>query len=214
MNRMKQADAPRYILGLVVLILSTAGCTTASQKSSQISPVFSPGASPSASVTQLKPEGALPSSCPATPIYRGGKANTFVGSGIPWVQAQPASSGILGHLFYTPFTLTEKGTYRLLHTGGANPADGANTKILWTIDHPSISGILQIDGTNLSNPGKTFRQTINPNTGSTNPDAALAVVLSQNQYPSIVVVPSAGCWQLRITSGQASGTITMWVVGG
>ena len=202
---MKQPHVLRYILGLAVLMMLVAGCTTSSQQRSQASPVLSPGASPSASVTQLKPEGALPSSCPATPIYQGGKANAFVSSGIPWIQAQPASSGILGHLFYTPFTLAEKGTYRFLHTGGANPADGANMKILWTIERPSISEILQIDGTNLSRPGKTFHQTINPGASST-------VVLSQSQYPSIVVVPSAGCWQLQITSGQASGTITMWVV--
>jgi hypothetical protein len=130
----------------------------------------------------------------------------FVSSGIPWVQAQPASSGILGHLFYTPFTLAEKGTYRFLHTGGADPGDGTNMKILWTIEHPAISEILQIDGTNLSSTGRTFHQTVNP-------DADATVALSQSQYPSIVVVPSAGCWQFQITSGQARGTITMWVVG-
>jgi hypothetical protein len=204
---MKQPHVLRYILGLAILIMLVAGCTTSSQQRTQASPVLSPGASPSASVTQLKPEGALPSSCPATPIYQGGKANAFVSSGIPWIQAQPASSGILGHLFYTPFTLAEKSAYRFLHTGGVNPVDGANTKILWTIDHASISDTLQVDGTNLSNPGKTFHQTINPGSSP-------AANLSQNQYPSIVVVPSAGCWKLQITSGQASGTITMWVVGG
>jgi hypothetical protein len=207
MERTQQAGVLRYVLGLLVLMVLVVGCTTSSQKPSQASPALSPVTSPSASVTQLKPESALPSLCPATPVYQGGKANAFASSGIPWIQAQPASSGILGHLFYTPFTLAEKSTYRFLHTGGVNPVDGANTKILWTIDHTSISDTLQIDGTNLSNPGKTFHQTINPNSNST-------ANLSQNQYPSIVVVPSAGCWQLRITSGQASGTITMWVVGG
>jgi|SRR5581483_1330283 len=205
---MKQLHVLRYILGPVFLMMLIAGCTTSSQppsKGSTASPP--PGVSPSASATQLKPESTLPSSCPATPVYQGGKANTFVSSDIPWVQAQPALSGILGHLFYTPYTLAEKGNYRFLHTGGANPTDGTNMKILWTIEHPAISDILQIDGTNLSSPGKTFHQTINPDANST-------AVLSQNQYPSIVVVPSAGCWQLHITSGQASGTITMWVVGG
>jgi hypothetical protein len=209
---MKQPHVLRYILGLIVLMILVAGCTTSLQQPSRRPPASSPEASPSASVKQLRPEGALPTSCPATPVYQGGKANTFVSSGIPWAQAQPTSSGIMGHLFYTPFSLAEKGIYRFLHTGGANPADGSNMKILWTIEHSAISGILQIDGTNLSNPGKTFHQTINPDIGSTNPDAALTVALSQNQYPSIVVVPSAGCWQLQITSGQASGTITMWVV--
>jgi hypothetical protein len=205
MKRMKQAGVLRYILGLVVLMVLIAGCTTSSQKPSQASPALSPGASPSTSFTQLKPQSTFPSSCHATPIYQGGKSNAFVSSDIPWIQAQPATSGIVGHLFYTPFTMAVKSTYRFLHTGGVNPTDGASTKILWTIDHASISDALQIDGTNLSNAGKTFHQTINP---SSSPVANL----SQNQYPSIVVVPSAGCWQLQITSGQASGTITMWVV--
>ena len=202
---MKQPHVLRYILGLIVLMMLVAGCTTSPQPSSRTLPASSPEASPSTFVRQLRPEGALPSSCSATPVYQGGKANAFVSSEIPWIEAQPTSSGIMGHLFYTPFTLAEKGTYRFLHTGGANPADGTNMKILWTIEHPSISEMLQIDGTNLSNPGKTFHQTINP-------DADATVVLSQSQYPSIVVVPGAGCWQLRITSGQASGTITMLVV--
>ena len=202
---MRLSHVLRYILGLIVLIMLVAGCTTSSQQPSLMPPAASPGASPSASLKQLKPEGPLPASCPATPVYQGGKTNLFVSSGIPWVQAQPVSSGIMGHLFYTPFTLAEKGIYRFLHTGGADPADGTNMKILWTIEHPSISEVLQIEGTNLSSPGKTFHQTINP-------DADTTVALSQSQYPSIIVVPGAGCWQLRITSGQASGTITMWVV--
>ena len=206
---MKQAYVLRYILGLIVLVMLMVGCTASPQQPSKGLPASSPSpvASSPTTATQLKPESVLPSSCPATPVYQGGKANPFVSSGIPWVQAQPTTSGILGHLFYTPYTLAEKGNYRFLHTGGVDPADATNMKILWTIEHPAISEILQIDGTNLSSPGKTFHQTINPAASST-------TVLSQSQYPSIVVVPSAGCWQLHITSGQASGTITMWVVGG
>jgi hypothetical protein len=204
---MKQTHVLRYILGLIVLLMLVAGCTTSSQQPSRTPSAASSetAVSPSTSARQLRPEDALPVSCSATPIYWGGQANIFVSSEIPWVQAQPASSGIMGHLFYTPFTLAEKGTYRFLHTGGADPADGTNMKILWTIEHPGITDILQIDGTNLSSPGKTFHQTINP-------DGSATAALSQSQYPSIVVVPSAGCWQLRISSGQARGIITMWVV--
>ena len=201
---MKQLHLLRYMPCLILLMMLVVGCASTSQQPSP-APASSPGASPSTTVKQLKPESALPSSCPATPVYQDGKANPFVSSEIPWMQAQPDTSGIMGHLFYTPFTLAEKDTYRFMRAGGVDPTDGTNMKILWTIEHPSISGKLQIDGTNLSSPGKTFHQTINPDANST-------VVLSQSQYPSIVVVPDAGCWQLRITSGQASGTITMWVV--
>ena len=113
-----------------------------------------------------------------------------------WVQAQPTSSGIVGHLFYAHSATTKSGTYRFLHTDGGYP-DGSTTKILWMVNSPQASGPLQIDGTNLSHPGKTFHQT----------------VAGEAEIPSIVVVPSAGCWRLHISSGNATGTLILWVVG-
>jgi hypothetical protein len=203
---MQQPGALRNLFWLMGFMVFMAGCTLQSVQHDQASPTpaLSPVASPSAPVRQLKPESALPSSCPAAPIYQGGPSNVFVTSTIPWVQALPTSSGIMGHLFYAQ-THTTGGTYRFLHTGGSYPGEGVNTKILWTVDHPGILAALQIDGTNLSDRGKTFRQTINPT-------ASPVVVPSPDQYPSIVDVPGAGCWRLQITSGQASGTIIMWVV--
>jgi hypothetical protein len=113
-----------------------------------------------------------------------------------WVQAQPTSSGIVGHLFYAHSATTKSGTYRFLHTDGGYP-DGSTTKILWMVNSPQASGPLHIDGTNLSHPGKTFHQT----------------VAGEAEIPSIVVVPSAGCWRLHISSGNATGTLILWVVG-
>jgi hypothetical protein len=92
-----------------------------------------------------------------------------------WVQAQPTSSGIVGRLFYAHSATTKSGTYRFLHTDGGYP-DGSTTKILWMVNSPQASGPLQIDGTNLSTPGKTFHQTI----------------AGEAEIPSIVVVPSPG----------------------
>ncbi|MFL5706705.1 MAG: hypothetical protein ACJ8AG_28375 [Ktedonobacteraceae bacterium] len=107
-------------------------------------------------------------------------------------------------LFFTS-TTAGSGTYRFLHTGGGYP-DGSSTKILWTIEHPHILNQIQIDGTKLSSPGMTFHQTIDPDVGSW-------AVPSPEQYPSIVVVPSAGCWRLHISSGLAQGILILWVVG-
>jgi len=205
---MKRADMLQHIFVLADLIVLLAGCTSSSTQGTQASPSAqgTRSATPSLPITQLKPEAPIPSMCPTTPIYRGGKQNVFVTSEIPWVQAQPTSSGIVGHLFYAPYTLAEKGSYRFLHTGGVYPTDGTNTKILWTIDHPNILATVQIAGTNLSSPGKTFHQDIDPTSSP-------IVVSPPSQYPSIIVVPNAGCWRLQVSSGQASGTIIMWVVG-
>lgn len=188
---MKRPHVLHDLLWLVGIMVLLSGCTGPSQPQAR-TPSAS-GAAPSAPVTQLKPEGALPSSCPATPVYQGGPGNL---SGIPWVQAQPPSSGVVGHLFYAQSATTKSGTYRFLHTGGGYP-DRSATKILWIVDHPQASGPLQIDGTNLSDPGKTFHQTIE----------------GSGEIPSIVVVPSAGCWHLQIVSGNANGTFILWVVG-
>jgi len=188
---MKRPHVLHALLWLVGILVLLCGCTGPSQP--QVQTPAASGATPSAPVTQLKPEGALPSSCPATPVYQGGPGNL---SGIPWVQAQPISSGIRGHLFYAQSATTKRGTYRFLHTGGGYP-DGSTTKILWIVDNPQASGPLQIDGTNLSHPGKTFHQTI----------------AGEAEIPSIVVVPSPGCWRLQISSGNTNGTLILWVVG-
>jgi hypothetical protein len=188
---MKRPHVLHALLWLVGIMVLLCGCTGPSQRQAQ-TPSAS-GATPSAPVTQLKPEGALPSSCPATPVHQGGSGYL---SGIPWVQAQPTSSGIVGHLFYAQSATTKSGTYRFLHTGGGYP-DGSTTKILWIVDNPQASGPLLIDGSNLSNPGKTFQQTL----------------ASGGEIPSIVVAPSAGCWLLLISSCNARGTLILWVVG-
>ncbi len=130
------------------------------------------------------------------PCVSGGQGSISQLADIPWVQAQPTSSGIRGYLFYAQSATTKSGTYQFIHTGGGYP-DGSATKILWIVDHPQSSGPLQIDGTSLSNPKKTFHQTF----------------AGEAEIPSIVVVPSAGCWRLQIISGNANGTLLLWVVG-
>ena len=199
---MKRLPVLHYLLWLGGIIVLLTGCAGTSELHTQTP--AAPVTSPTTLLTQLKPEGALPSSCPVTPIYQGGPSTPFITSALPWVKTQPASSGIVGHLFFAG-TTTGSGTYRFLHTGGGYP-DGSSTKILWTIDHPHILNQIKIDGTNLSSPGMTFHQTINPGVGPW-------AVPSPQQYPSIVVVPSAGCWHLQISSGLAQGTVIMWVVG-
>jgi hypothetical protein len=199
---MKRPPVLHYLLWLGGIMVLLYGCGGPSELHTQTP--TAPVASSTTSLTQLKPQGALPSSCPVTPIYQGGPPNPFITSALPWVQAQPTSSGIIGHLFFTG-TTAGSGTYRFLHTGGGYP-DGSSTKILWTIDHPHILNQIQIDGTNLSSAGMTFHQTIDPGVGSW-------AVPSPEQYPSIVVVPSAGCWRLQISSGLAQGILILWVVG-
>ena len=188
------------LMGLMVLLVA---CASPAPQSSQPSPSPSVPLSPSATgFRPLKPSTPIPSSCPATTVYEGGPFQDE----LPWMQAQPISSGIVAHLAYSS---AANGMYRLPPKNGFFPKEGMYTKTLWTIDHPQASSEFLIDGTLLSNPSHTFH------------DAGNAVI-SPNPYPqlrnghiytSYISAPSEGCWRLQITSGQARGSIVIWVVG-
>lgn len=200
---MLQAGMLRHLLWLMGFLVLLVACASPAPHSSQPSPSPSVQASPSSSAfRQLKPGTPIPSSCPATPVYQGGPFPDE----LPWVQAQPSSSGVVAHLVYAS---AANGTYRLPPKNGVFPNEGLHTKTLWSIDHPQASSELLIDGTLLSDPSQTFH------------DAGNAVI-SPNPYPqlrhghiytSYISAPSQGCWRLQITSGQARGSIVMWVVG-
>jgi hypothetical protein len=124
--------------------------------------------------------------CDATPVPESGQA-----------ALTPRRSGLLaGWGWRTP----EGGA--LLYTGGRTP-DGGNTKILWrtTRDASRASGLLVLRGTQLDGNG-TFRGTFRE-------------VSPLGHWPSIPVVPNAGCWLFTARiSGQrgAAGILVARVV--
>ncbi|GEM_PF-1598137 len=136
-----------------------------------------------------------PASCPITPIYtRPYSGPGTVPAALPWMQAEPGSSGITGHLFYAIDS-----QHYFLHSGGQFP-DGVDDKILWLIENPHAGNQLEVKGLALSNPQETFDEVFP------------AAVSPPNNYPSIIDVPIAGCWQLTLTSGTVTGTLIVWVV--
>ncbi len=123
---------------------------------------------------------------------------------IPWIAAMPAASGITAHLFY--LRPGAHGDAVALRAGGRMP-NGDNTKVLWVIENPraDVLGPLMIVGHNMTGRG-VFRQIV--------PRA-----LSATDFPSILTVPSPGCWRLQVTSksqtatgATVAGTIVMRVV--
>lgn len=201
MKKRRISSSLFWLIGIAVLLYGCTGGSSATQGQTPLatatsSSVKTPAVSSPADVVQLQPEGTLPTSCPATPVYQGGPEKISGTGGLPWIAAQPASAGITGLLFYGRGPTTKDGTYRFIHTGGGWN-DGSTTKILWSIDQVKSASPLQISGTSLSEPGKTFQQTVN----------------GAVEIPSIVVIPRAGCWSMHLVSGKASGTIVMWVVG-
>lgn len=137
--------------------------------------------------------------CAATPLQTAPFESVRGLGGLRWIKAVPTSAGITGHLFYGHGA---RGAAAELHTHGLMP-DGGTTKILWLIDHGTVGSALTIDGRNLTGSGRS-RQTVPEAGGGTFP---------YSQYPSIVDVPTAGCWRFHVRSGSVTGEVTLRVVG-
>lgn len=185
------------LLGLTVFLLS--GCTSQAPPTGQTIVHTSPTTVPAQDMTLLKPAVAVPRECPITPVFTGSSGKPDLDF-LPWMKAEPTSSGIVAHLFFVSPEFATTHTYGPLHTGGGYP-DGRSTKILWSIANPNTSAALEITGKKLSAVDEIFQQTF-PMASS-----------PQGDYPSIVNVPTAGCWQLQLTSGTDTATVTFWVVG-
>lgn len=104
---------------------------------------------------------------------------------IPWVHAGP----ITGYLFY----YASSGPWKtqpdrvLIATRGGIPG-GYRTKVLWHVR--GGAGTVMLIGRRLDGPGE-FRQRF--------------LSISGGYFPSIVVVPSAGCWRITARSGRRVG---------
>ncbi len=180
------------VVGIVLAAaLLVSGCGSAAP--SQPASVQQPTAQRTpASITTVQ----APAGCPITPIHTEPYSGPGSGSapvGIPWAQADPASSGITAFLFYA----SSDGPF--LHTGGQFP-NGTNDKILWVIENSQAANVVDISGKALTNPQEAFDQTF-PVADS-----------PADNYPSIIDVPAPGCWQATITSGSVTGTMTVWVI--
>lgn len=111
--------------------------------------------------------------------------------GIPWISPQSGTRGVAGFLFYfgSQDYRGKHPTTALISIGGRT-SDG-NTKILWWIP----GGATALTVTGRSNDGATIRQTF--------PRA-----LGPPQFPSILNLPSPGCWRVSVRSGQSHATFT------
>jgi hypothetical protein len=143
----------------------------------------------------LQVEAAPPTLCKATSMQS--KSFPQLRS-IPWLKAIPGSAGITAHLFYASRVT---GKAAMMHTHGRNPG-GRTTKVLWLIDNPADDNSITIDGKNLTGLGKTHQ--VFPGAGGGIP--------GYDDFPSIVEVPTAGCWRFQVTGGDARAAVTIRVV--
>jgi hypothetical protein len=136
----------------------------------------------------------LEMSCAVTPIhYTAHHGALGVPNGIPWFAAAPKSAHIIGFLFFIPHGAV--GQKALMRTNGNGP-NGRSDKILWYVSRGETTSRLTITGTNLSSASSMRTRAID----------------SSGAYPSILDMPTPGCWSLTVSNGKVKGHVTVEVL--
>jgi hypothetical protein len=215
---MRSRTFPSIMLGVLLLLGTACGSSTpplpqstkpavtvprvtptASPTSGALLPVPTIHPSPGGHFLQLQPDVPVPATCPVNPVYAGTLGKSGL-EDVPWIRADQLSAQVTAFLFFVEPTYQHTHTYQPLHTGGSYPVGGRKTKILWIVDASNSSATATITGVKVSSPSETFQQTLTL-AGSATPGA---------NYPSIVNVPTPGCWQIQF-NGTAS--LIFWVIG-
>jgi hypothetical protein len=169
------------------LLAVTAGCTTKGASSRSTPPPTPSSVSCAASVVHHVP---YPGAGPGL-------------EQLPWVAAAPTTTGIVGYLFY----YDKQNVWRQeqlprvrIFSGGQSPDGRLSMKILWQTQR-SGGVLLHVQGDRLDGAG-SFSQQLSPTASNA------------TQFPSIVNVPTAGCWRLTLTTGTTTGHVTVIAVPG
>jgi hypothetical protein len=136
---------------------------------------------PTGGLTATAPPGAAGGGCGSTPARVGGKpAWAPTAPDIPYVLASPATAA--GFLFADPLR--------------AGHVEGPANKILWVVSTPR-TGPLVIDAhpAGMSAPAVHLEVPDNSSPGEI--------------YPSIVDLPTSGCWELRLRWGSPVQTASV-----
>jgi hypothetical protein len=136
-------------------------------------------------------------SCRASPVHYERLAGVQpVLASLPWIAPEPRRVGLVGHLFY--YSALRWGRSRVrdfrIYSGGSAPGGRLQMKILWSGPEPLEGRPLVVRGTRVGRPGRFVRR--------------LAV------GPSIVNVPTPGCWRLTLTAGGVTTRLTVLALRG
>jgi hypothetical protein len=131
--------------------------------------------------------------CDATPVFRQDPPHPRFGR-ITWLQATPRSEGVAAIRFVSVVPGADRA---LIYAGGRAP-EGWNTKFLWWAPHPT--GPLTLTGRRLDGVGRFVQRE-----GSASSDDGIV-------FPSIVEIPTAGCWAVTVSMGKTAGLVVFQAV--
>jgi hypothetical protein len=130
--------------------------------------------------------------------YKGVQAGLAV---LPWIAASPSSAGVVGHLFYYDgMNVWRQQNLPRLHIyhGGQSPEGRVSMKILWELRRGGRKAAqLDVRGNKLDGSG-TFSEQFS--------------AVGGGQFPSIIDVPTRGCWRLTLTAGTTVARVTVLAV--
>jgi len=132
--------------------------------------------------------------CEATVVYRDVSHPRF--GAVDWMPAAPRSAGIAAVRFVSTLPDVD---HAVIYAGGRAP-EGWSTKFLWWSPRPA--GSVELVGTRVDFPG-SFRESF---------QSATAVDDGAIVYPSIVNIPTAGCWAVRVRIGARAGVAVFQAV--
>jgi hypothetical protein len=165
------------------LKLPAAGCWRLTLRSGRLG---------SSVVVQVVAPSAGPH-CDPTPVFRQDPPHPRFGR-ITWMQATPRSEGVVAIRFVSVVPGADRA---LIYAGGRAP-EGWNTKFLWWAPHPT--GLLTLTGRRLDGVGRFVQHE-----GSASSDDGVV-------FPSIVEIPTAGCWAVTVSMGKTAGLIVFQAV--
>ena len=150
-------------------------------------------------VSPAAPQRPLAEACVGARVHYEQAPKPRLSIRLPWIAAGRQGRKVIGHLFYYGEPLRQQSGGRLtIYTGGELPG-GGSTKILWIV-RPLFSSQVIISGRQLDGPG-TFEQWERSASSSTG-----------TVFPSIVDVPSAGCWLLTVRNGRLAGRFAVTAI--
>jgi hypothetical protein len=137
--------------------------------------------------------------CAATPVHAAPYPHVESGlSQLKWVQAGPKRGRITGFLFgYDPRLVDAHAPAFSLWTNGTAP-EGWATKVLWRVPLGRGDRELVIRGRSLDDGGTFEQRSVRAGGGA--------------GYPSIVTLPSAGCWRLEVRTGGVKASFVVKAV--
>jgi hypothetical protein len=149
--------------------------------------------------------------CSAAPVHTEPYPGAAPGLGsLPWVRGAPASLGLVGLIWYWPDAWRDVHTARI-YTGGETPGgNGPNMKVRWAFlsqraKRLYAGGDLIVQGRRLDGSGHTWQRFVPIGYAGQN---------GAPSFASIIDLPSAGCWRLRLSAGGLRATVDFLAVSG